>query len=322
MRFGIVLGGGGTVGIAYHAGVLRALAEVGGIEPDDAELIVGTSAGSVIGAYVRAGATPAMLSEMADGANDPMATAAPGEEGSVERKILEPLVSTPVDLVRRTMGTAYVLSRSAVRVPVPKVPACLAQAFPAGLFEMAEGRRRFEEDLPTAWPERPLWLTTVDITTGRRVVLGRDGAPEGPLHRAVAASCAIPGVYPPVRFGGRVLVDGGVHSPTNIDLATRGGCDLVLVSAPMAYDTARPPHAVQRLARRVPSRMVAAEAADARRRGAKVLLVRPTGPETRVHGVNLLRRSGWDLIAAEAYDATARMLETERFRDALAGVAA
>lgn len=321
MSFALVLGGGGTVGIAYHVGVLRALAEVGGIEADDADLVVGTSAGSVVGAYVRTGARASALAEIAEGP-DPMGPEPRGEEGSVERRILEPLVHTPVDLVRRSLGTAYVLSRSVVRVPAPRVPPCLAQAFPAGLFEMAEGRRRFEADLPEAWPTRPLWLATVDITTGRRVVLGRDGAPALPLPRAVAASCAIPGVYPPVRVGRRVLVDGGVHSPTNTDLATRGGCGLVLVSAPMAYDTAMPPPAVERLARRIPARMVAAEAAEARARGARVLLVRPTAAETRLHGVNFMRRSGWDAIADEAYDATARLLETERFRDALAGAAA
>lgn len=314
MRLGLVLGGGGTVGIAYHVGVLRALAEVGGIQPDAADLIVGTSAGSVVGAYVRSGATTAELAAIADGP-DLMAEARDPEE----RPILAPLVHTPIDLVRRGLGSAFVLSRSALRLPAPRVPPWLAQVFPGGVFDMEEGRRRFEADLDQAWPSRPLWLTTVDITTGRRVVLGREGAPAVALPRAVRASCAIPGLYPPVRVGRTVLVDGGVHSPTNLGLAATAGCNVILVSAPMAYDTAAPPGVAQRMVRRIPARLTATEASAARARGAQVLMVRPTGAETTTHGLNLLRRSGWDRIAAAAFDATARLLDTERFRRALAG---
>lgn len=109
----------------------------------------------------------------------------------------------------------------------------------------------------------------VDLSTGRRVVLGREGCPvEADLHRADLASGAVPGVYQPVRASGRTLVDGAVHSSTNLDLA-------------------------------------GAVAAT----GAEVVVVEASGPEARLHGPNTLRTDGGAEIARAAYDATARQLE-------------
>jgi NTE family protein len=138
------------------------------------------------------------------------------------------------------------------------------------------------------------------------------------LQDAVAASCAIPGIYEPVRVGAMTLVDGGAWSTTNLDLAASAGCKLIVGIAPMAYDTAGPmPAPFAQVVRRVPARMLVGEMAVARRLGAEVLLVRPSASELRLHGANLMRNSGWDRIAVAAYDGTARLLETERFQAAL-----
>ncbi len=314
-RLGLVLGGGGTVGIAYHVGVLRALEQVAGITPDQADLVVGTSAGAVVGAQVRSGWTPTALWELAMGTH-PLLEGVDAEE-LARRTLFTPGWADPVELVRRSIGASFVLARSLTRFPLPEVPGLLGRLYPGGLFTMAEGRRHFELTLPEAWPERDLWLVAVDITTGKRVVLGRPGAPPATLHEGVYASCAIPGVYPPVRLGNRTLVDGGAHSSTNLDLAGKAACDLVIGVAPMAYEPRRTPDPVRRLTRLVWARMLSQEADSVRRRGGKVLLVRPTAWELRVHGVNALRATGTEAVAEAAYTSTARLLETELARDVL-----
>jgi NTE family protein len=311
---GLVLGAGGTVGLAYHCGVLHALAEVGGLEADDATLIVGTSAGSVIGAYLRAGWTTDDMWQFALGIHPTLAGVTEAELDDRQRTLFVPAWATPRELARRGVGSAYVLARSVVRGPNIPVPASLRRRFPGGLFAMAEGERRFADELPDEWPARPLWLCAVDISSGRRVVLGRAGSPLVGLREAVMASCAIPGVYKPVRVGAKTLVDGGAHSTTNLDLASTAGCDLIIGIAPMAFDPAAPPERLRQLTRRVPARSLAAEARRARRSGADVLLVRPTGAELGLHGANLMRPDAGEEIARAAYEVTAQLVSSDRFR--------
>lgn len=321
VSFALVLGGGGTVGLAYHAGVLRALEQVGGLVPNDASLIVGTSAGSVAGAYLRTGWTTEDFWQMALGTHPTLDGLTTDELDERSRAIMRPSWRDPVTLVRRGVGSAYVAGRTFVRVPAPalRVPGALGRLFPGGLFDNAEGRRRFAEELPAAWPDQPLWLCAYDIDRGRRVVLGRPGrAPLASLRQAVLASCSIPGLYQPVRIGSLTLVDGGAWSTTNLDVAASAGCGLIVGVAPMAFDTGGPlPPAVVQVLRRVPARMLVDEMAEARRRGAEVLLIRPSAAELRIHGTNLMRRSGWDDVARAAYESTARTLESDRFRAVL-----
>lgn len=314
----------------YHTGALHALREVAGVEPDLAEVVVGTSAGSIIGALVRTGWTPEDLWAFALGTHP--AVAALGEEEQERRRqaVFTPRFSNPLDLARRAVGSAYVLARTAVRVPAPPVPGFLARHFPGGLFDSG-AKERLAEVLPAAWPERPTWLVAVDLRTGQRVALG--GPPERrgtdlyrvpplSLQEAVRASCAIPGIYAPVRMGARTLVDGGAHSTTNLDLLRRTGCDLVVAVAPMAFDPARPPRRASVLARQRALRSLQAEARVVRESGAEVLMIRPTKEELALHGVRLLRPDDGPAIAKAAYEATARLLETPRFRAALGTSAA
>jgi NTE family protein len=153
-------------------------------------------------------------------------------------------------------------------------------------------------------------------------VFGRPGAPEIDLPRAVTASCAIPGLYKPVRWGRMTLVDGGVHSGTNLDLATKAGCTLVVAVAPMAFDPLSPPGALAQLVRRIPSRALAAETAAARRQGVEVLQLRPTAHELDIHGLKLMRPEGLDQVAQAAYEATARSATVDRLRELLRSRAA
>lgn len=321
MKTGLVLGGGGLVGMAYHAGVLHALEQEGGFVADSADLIVGTSAGSVVGAYVRAGWSTEDFWHLALGDHPDMERIGGDDPIAAKRRIMTPAFRSPLDLARRAVGSAYIAGRSVVRLPMP-IPGALAHAFPGGLFTMTEGRTRFNEELPHDWPERDLYLCAVDIQTGRRVVLGRPGSPPIDLPHGVMASSAIPGVYRPVRLGRMTLVDGGAHSTSNLDVAAKAGCEVVIGVVPMAYDTARVPGPLNQLIRRWPARALAAEASLARARGAEVLLIRPTADEVRLHGINMMRAEGLDLVAKAAYESTCQALKTERFKALLGRQAA
>ena len=112
---GLVLGAGGTVGLAYHCGVLHALAQVAGVKADEAELVVGTSAGSVIGAYLRAGWTTDDMWQFALGTHPTLASMAPDELDERRHAIFVPAWATPRELARRGVGSAYVFARSVVR---------------------------------------------------------------------------------------------------------------------------------------------------------------------------------------------------------------
>lgn len=305
MRLGLVLGGGGVVGIAYHAGVLQALADCWGLEPDDAEVVIGTSAGSVVGAYLRSGRDPHQL--VAEVLGD--ATTAPSRPLPA---VLDWAGASPLSWVRRTVGTAFVAGRSLGRaLPIPPPPAVLRRAFPAGLAAMAEAKQRLRADLPAAWPDRPLWLTAVDLVSGRRMVLGRDGGHRRlSLPDAVRASCAIPVVYPPVPCGRRLLVDGGLHSSANLDLVAEADVDAVIGVLPMAYDPLAPPRRVEALSRRPGSRTLGREIERVRRAGASVLLVRPDATVVRAQGPNLMRTDGLPAVVRAAYEATCRQLES------------
>ena len=91
--------------------------------------------------------------------------------------------------------------------------------------------------VPEGWVGRDgVWIVACDYETGRRVPFGRRGAPRAELADAVAASCAIPGFYMPVRIGGRDYVDGGIYSPSNLDLLRAEGLDLVICLNPTSHD--------------------------------------------------------------------------------------
>lgn len=298
--------------MAYHAGVLRALEEVGGIRPDDADLVVGTSAGSMIGAMVRSGLS-----------TEDLYRASLGEHPDIglERSDTNPWQAaweSPFDVARRVLGSLYVLQRSALRFPVPHLPAALRRAFPGGFFTIAEAEDTLSTVMPTTWPTKPLWLVSVDVRTGRRVVLGRRNPPRTDLHTAVKASCAIPAFFQPQRVGRRTLVDGGVHSTTNLDLATKIDPDLIIGVVPMGYDEASAPGLRERLARHVTHLRLRREVAQAVRRDIDVLLIQPTSRDLHAFGgLNMMRRQGNEHVTRIAYESAAEQLERPASRAVL-----
>ena len=351
-KTGLVLGAGGLMGLAYHAGVLRALEKETDFRADEAALMVGTSAGAVIAAYLRTGWgvedlwNLAMDASKFDGTTPPLPAPrrgkghgrlplgavarlrnqaatenvpAPAVGGMAEwdRHVMAPAFRTPLDLARRGLGAAYVLSRSVIRLPgpgLPPLPAAVAGLFPGGLFTMPEGRRRLAADLPEAWPSGPrrdLWLVAYDIHHRQRVVLGRHGTPRISLVDGVMASSAIPGVYSPVHLDGMSLVDGGVSSTTHLNLATAAGCDRIICLAPMAFDPLTPPSTIDQMVRRWSTRALERELAAAKAKGIVAEVYRPTRAEIRMQGLNFMRPGGLQKVAEAAFDATLARLNAK-----------
>ncbi len=311
--FTLVLGAGGTVGLAYHAGVLKALSDVAGIEAADADLIIGTSAGSVAGAYLRSGFTSDDFWQMATGTHPSLDGVDDDELARRRRALFTRAWHSPGELVRRGVGSSYALLRSMLAVPNVPIPAAVRRQFPAGMFTMASGKEQLEEELPAAWPDRPLWLCAYDLVRRQRVVLGRDDDSQLTLPRAVMASCAIPGVYRPVRDGRRVLVDGGVSSTTNLDLVADRPPGFVIVVAPMAWDTAEPPGTAEQLSRRRAAVALSREVAEVRAARHEVLMLRPSREEIRAHGRNMMRLDAGEAIARLAHHCTIAALERRSF---------
>ena len=206
-RSALVLGGGGVTGIAWEIGLLVGLAERG-VDLSSADLVVGTSAGSVVAAHVTSGAD---LEERYAAQLAPPTELAP----RTGRRTLARVIAAG--------ATGLVGSPRAARARIGRV-ALAAETVPeADRLAVIASRLT-----TTEWPERELLITAVDAETGEFRVFDRDAGV--PLVGAVAASCAVPGTWPPVSALGRRWIDGGMRSLANADLA--GGCDPVVVLAP------------------------------------------------------------------------------------------
>jgi NTE family protein len=318
MKRGLVLGGGGLVGMAYHAGVLKALDEEG-LDVAGADVIVGTSAGSVIASYLASGWDMGDFYAYAQGAH-PDAESDPDEQRREVGRIFTPLSRTRAERVRRSLGSMFAAaaSRGYLRPVLAggRIPASvLRHAFPSGLYSITESRIRFSDDLPQQWPRPGLYLCTVDLYTGRRVAFGHPSAPAASLPEAVLASTAIPGVFPPVRIGDRQYVDGGAATATSLDLATNDGCDAILCVAPLGYRNdgvvavREPKLWAPMLLRSLFARALSREVKEARAKGVQVFVIRPWVTELRSHGTNSMRHFDRAAFSEDARVGTLRLLE-------------
>ncbi|MFK0012867.1 patatin-like phospholipase family protein [Streptomyces sp. NPDC091027] len=247
----LVLGGGGLTGIGWECGILHGLARAG-VDLTTADLVVGTSAGSVVGAQLTSGLLTAQElyeRQLGDASGETVARLG---AGTLARFALA---------MARSRGDAAAYRR---RVG--------AMALAADTGAEAERRKVLAARLVSHdWPGRRLVVTAVDALTGELEAFDRESG--SGLVDAVSASCAVPGVWPPVTVGGRRFVDGGIRSATNADLAA--GHERVVVIAPITLGS-----------RLVPS--PAAQTARLRAAGAKVLLITPSAAARKAFGRNVL----------------------------------
>jgi NTE family protein len=245
----LVLGGGGVTGVAWEIGLIAGLAGLG-IDLAGADVIIGTSAGSVVGADIACGQELEALYQAQ------LAPPAP-----------EPAARMRWGIVGRLL---WVMSTS--RDPVRARARIGSWALAAPTMPEAARRKVIEVRVPAGgWPARALKVTAVDARTGEFVVF--DAAGDAGLADAVGASCAVPGVWPPVTIGNRRFMDGGVRSVANADLAA--GYQRVVIVAPV---TAGAGHFAS------PRRQAAALTAA----GARVVLVRPDRAAVHAIGRNVL----------------------------------
>ncbi len=267
----LVLGGGGITGIAWEIGMLAGLAAEHGLDLTDADLVIGTSAGSVVGVDVRSGLGLAHFYE---------------------------LQTSPVgaDEVVARMGVAvtlrYVLAVAFTQSPVRARKRIGAVALKAKTETEALRRKVFETRMPVSeWPAGKLKLTAVDTLTGEFAVF--DAASGASLIDAVGASCAVPGIWPPVTINGKRYMDGGMRSAANADLAA--GYKQVVVIAPLTQGFGPIPGTVTQVK-------------QLKAQGARAVLIKPDKAALAAIGRNVLdpanrptaARAGYAQAAAEA----------------------
>jgi NTE family protein len=225
-RVGLVLGGGGITGAAYHLGAVLALEMATGWNPDDAEVVVGTSSGAVVAGIIRAGN---LSLESLIGDAEGHAELATTLAATIYRR------TRPRGVIRWIRhGLAPGLRHPGLQLAVGSP----ARFTTAGMEEWLENRIG---DLAHRWPSKPTIIPAYDIAARSRVAFGTEGSPDTTLARAAAASSAVPMVFAPVEIDGRLYVDGGLASGTSADLVlgAHPPLDLVIVSAPMASNEAR-----------------------------------------------------------------------------------
>jgi NTE family protein len=293
MKVGLVLGAGGALGASWLMGALDALESETGWSASDADRIVGTSAGAVIGAALADGIDPASMCAYNAGRS---------LEGLAE-------VEQRVDVVaERVSGTELRLQRAVPKLgpgswrlamstlvrPHRHAPsALLAGWLPRGFISTAPISRLVETFIDGQWPDHPAyWAVAADYGSGRRVAFGRHDAPPARVADAVAASCAIPSFYHPVTIGGRRYVDGGMCSPSNVDLLCGEDVDVVLCLNPMSSVAqatgGSPSDRVAALLRAQNGRRLGREARRLREDGKQVVVLEPGAEDVALMGLNLM----------------------------------
>jgi NTE family protein len=279
-RIGLVLGAGGVAGGAWLAGTLSEIAAVTGWEPGTADLVVGTSAGSVFAALIASGISAVCLNPPAvnQGGDWPL-------RDLVRRESYLRSDSLPTP-APRSLGLllAAVVSPGSSWSRGSRLLSALA---PRGRVPTEAIRETVRRSVPHGWVKHPAcWIVATNYGSGRRVVFGRERKTD--VASAVAASCAIPGVFGPVEINGREYVDGGIASPTNADLAGLAKLDVVICLNPLGRrplgPSVHPAAPFDALIRDSASRQVEHELAGLEARGIEVLRFEPGRDELAVTG--------------------------------------
>jgi predicted acylesterase/phospholipase RssA len=235
----LVLGGGGFTGGVYEIGALRAFDLLAvNRTVNEFDLYVGTSAGSFVASMLANGVTPEEMmrvlnTKLPSPFKDPElgTMLRPNYRGFVQKAAVFPL---------KLVGLAQHLGRRLGEFSLIDVGAGLAEGLPNGLYTGAGLQSYVEEVLSDPdrtndfrLLERELYLTATDLDTCERIVLGEGEWADIPISKAVECSTALPIVYEPVDLKGRQLVDGGIRSTTNVDVAVERGAKFIVVVNPL-----------------------------------------------------------------------------------------
>ena len=238
-RTALVLGGGGFTGGVYEIGALRALDLLAvNRTVNQFDVYVGTSAGSFVAALTANGVTP---EEMMRVVNQQVPTPFKDlDRGTLMRPNALEFAQSAALLPLRMLGLARTFASQARSTSLIDLAVGMAEALPSGMYD-GSGIQEYLETV-LADPDRvndfrlldnELFLTATDLDTCERILLGGADWDDVPISRAVAASTALPMVYKPVEIKGRHLVDGGLRSTTNVDVAVEAGAKFVIVVNPL-----------------------------------------------------------------------------------------
>jgi NTE family protein len=267
IRRGLVLGGGGPIGVQWEAGLLAGL-RASGYALDAIDVIVGTSAGAIVGAHLGHGRGPSSSSgRSAERRNDPSA----GPPAFFDRAKLD---VQALGEIYRLWGAMQITTSEQVQAIGQ-----IVRGLDRGAHDAWIAQARASVPPGAAWPERRLCVVAVDIDSGQRRVFERgDGVP---LERAIAASSAVPGLFPAVEIDGGLYMDGQVWSSSNADLLLAERPEQVLIAVPTNALTGRGigPHA---------ERMLEQEVAALRAAGCDVRVKTPSSDDVQRMGANLM----------------------------------
>lgn len=286
-RRGIVLGAGGVLGFTWSVAALHAWEQETGLDARDADVRVGTSAGSILAAMLGLGVgTDTILRHQLGIART--------DDRNVDWTYDVDAGSTRPPLPRLGLGSPGLLL-SVLKHPgrIPPL-AAMSGILPRGQASLSPLERMLDRlaDGVDGWPELDTWIVAMDYLTGDREVFGRPGSPTARLSEAVEASCSIPGWYHPVTIGRHSYVDGGALSSTSVDLLAGAGLDEVVVIAPMVsrfYDRPRSPIAkLERRWRRLTTKRVLREIAMVEATDTHVRLLCPGPVDLTAMGANLM----------------------------------
>ncbi|MDQ6918604.1 MAG: patatin-like phospholipase family protein [Candidatus Dormibacteraeota bacterium] len=276
-----MLGAGGITGGAWLAGTLSEIAASSGWEPGTADLVVGTSAGAVFAALI-ASKIPARSLRPPD---DPRAEHWPLRDLT----LLESYAGGDALPSAAPRSLSLLLAAVTSGSSWTRGSRLLNALAPRGTAPTEAIRRTVGMRVPQGWVQHPAcWIVATSRSTGRRVVFGRERRAD--LASAVAASCAIPGIFGPVVISGREYVDGGVASPTNADLAAFARLDVVICLNPLGRrplgSSFHPAAPFEALVRESACRQVDKELANLEKIGIEVLRFEPGRHELAVMGLD------------------------------------
>jgi NTE family protein len=313
MRIGLALGAGGVVGASWIIGALGALEERTGFRAADAAVVLGTSSGSLIGALAAAEIPNAAMAAHASGeSHDELAGLA-----EVDATALR-VARMPLPIGPGSMRLVFAARNPAVRV---------AGLLPRGIVRTDAIRELVERAIGSSWPATGLRIVTCDYSSGERVVFDGGGPVSVTPGEAVAASCAIPAFYEPVRIGGRRYVDGGIHSHSNLDLLAGAGLDTVICLNPMSSGAWVSGGGIRERIiasrRRRSAAILEGELSTLRATGTRVLVLEPAFADLAAMGTNMMARDRRAEVIDAARASTDRTLRRiGRRRLGLVGLAA
>jgi NTE family protein len=338
VKVGLVLGAGGVLGGAWLVGGLSAVARETDWDPGSADHIVGTSAGSMIGALVAGGIPPWFMVAHSRG------------------EVFEGLAGAdgrPAADADRSAGASFRVHRglpaigpgslrmafTAMSNPLRHTPLQMVAGWiPSGFISTDALKDTVRRAVPGDWVDHAnYWAVACDYETGRRTPFGRLGSPRAHVADAVAASCAIPGFYRPVKIGRRRYVDGGVCSVSNLDLVAGRGLDLVICLNPLTSSdegrrsgsgiTGAPVRAIggaldflPSLTRRASRGRLEREERKLRRFGTEVIVIEPTAEDHAAMGRNWMSSERRQDVIDTAEETVARQLRRPEVRALLDGL--